>query len=70
MRGTDSAKVPTDSPVGCNLKSWHMVTYAGLAQFKQEEPEKSNSRSATNHISVMFQSFQHVDKAQVPQNKI
>jgi hypothetical protein len=39
-----------------------MVTYAGLAQFKQEEPEKSNSRSATYHSSVKFQVFQCLDK--------
>jgi hypothetical protein len=45
-----------------------MVTYARLAQFKQEEPEKSNSRSATNHSSVKFQLFQCLDKAQMPQN--
>ena len=47
-----------------------MVTYAGLAQFKQEEPEKSNSRSATNHSSVKFQLFQHLDNAQMPQKHL
>jgi hypothetical protein len=47
-----------------------MVTYAGLAQFKQEEPEKSNSRSATNHSSVKFQVFQHLDNAQMPQKHL
>jgi hypothetical protein len=47
-----------------------MVTYAGLAISEQEEPEKSNSRSATNHSSVKFQLFQHLDKAQMPQNHL
>jgi hypothetical protein len=45
-----------------------MVTYGGLAQFKQEEQEKSNSRPASNHSSVKFQFFQCLDKAQMPQN--
>ena len=47
-----------------------MVTYAGLARFEQEEPEKSNSRSATNRSSVNFQVFQHLDKAQMPQKHL
>jgi hypothetical protein len=47
-----------------------MVTYAGLAIFKQEEPEKSSSRSATHHSSVKFQLFQYLDKAKMPPNHL
>ena len=58
MRDTDLA----NATPWLDLKSWHMVTYAGLAQFKQEEPEISSSRSATYHSSVKFQLFQHLDE--------
>ena len=47
-----------------------MVIYARLAIFEQKEPEKSNSRSATNNSSVKFQVFQNLDKAQMPQKHL